>query len=249
MALKAHLELVARNDPSPVDGRRHPRRALNIETSGMLQAGSQAGSQAGFQAGSHANSPSNVTIHNLSAAGLLIETDLELVPGERLAITLPDAGPVGAEIVWMSERLYGCAFEQALGEAALAAAQLQSGPPQTPELGASTPKSTPTFGKPMSGNQFGTQLNRLRRERSLTLEQVANALGVSKPTVWAWEKGKARPLPERIAGIAELLGVPETELSGAGPQSNGGKLVEECRLRIASEYRISPEYVHIMIEV
>ena len=47
------------------------------------------------------------------------------------------------------------------------------------------------------------RLNHLRRERGMTLAQVASALGVSKPTVWAWEKGKARPLPERIAAIAE----------------------------------------------
>ena len=66
-----------------------------------------------------------MTIHNISAAGLLLETDLTLGVGEVLAIELPDIGPVGAEIVWQSGHLFGCAFQQALGEAALAAAQLR----------------------------------------------------------------------------------------------------------------------------
>jgi transcriptional regulator with XRE-family HTH domain len=229
MALKAHLEQTNLVDGVTVDGRRHPRRALKLHTSGVSEAGA----------------PANVTIHNLSAAGLLIETDLELVPGERLAIGLPDVGPVGAEIVWVSERLYGCAFDQALGEAALAASELLSEPARA----VPQPRATPSFGKSISGDQFGYKLNQLRRERSLTLEQVANALGVSKPTVWAWEKGKAKPLPERIGPIAEVLGVAESELLGSGEQSKSENLVEECRVRIASEYGISPEYVRIMIEV
>ncbi|MEO1221190.1 MAG: helix-turn-helix domain-containing protein, partial [Pseudomonadota bacterium] len=213
MALKAHLEQTNLVDGVTIDGRRHPRRALKLHTSGVSDAGA----------------PANVTIHNLSAAGLLIETDLELVPGERLAIGLPDVGPVGAEIVWVSERLYGCAFDQALGEAALAASELRSEPMRTRPDEPTAPK----FGKPDVGDSLGYKLNQLRRERSLTLEQVANALGVSKPTVWAWEKGKAKPLPERIAAIAEVLGVSESELLSSGQQDKSGNLVEECRLRIA----------------
>ena len=227
MALKAHLEIIERAQGVTADGRRYPRRALKFQTEAVSQGGA----------------PANVTIHNLSAAGLLIETDLELIPGERLAIGLPDVGPVGAEIVWVSEHLYGCAFEQALGEAALSATELRSEPREA------GPASGPAFGRASKGVQFGVQLNRLRRERSMTLEQVANALGVSKPTVWAWEKGKARPLPERIAGIAEVLGVSEAELSGSASQSKSENLVEECRLSIASEYAVDPGCVHIMIEI
>lgn len=242
MALKAHLEVIERAQGVTVDGRRYPRRALKFQTEAVSQGGA----------------PANVTIHNLSAAGLLIETDLELIPGERLAIGLPDVGPVGAEIVWVSERLYGCAFEQALGEAALSATELRSepreaGPASGPAPGTAgqttAPASGPAFGRASKGAQFGVQLNCLRRERSMTLEQVANALGVSKPTVWAWEKGKARPLPERIAGIAEVLGVSQAELSGSASQSKSENLVEECRLSIASEYAVDPGCVHIMIEI
>ena len=224
MALKAHLE----NSFSQVEGRRHSRRALRLETSGRLE-----------------DYEANVTVHNVSAAGLLIETDLPISVGEVLAIDMPDIGPVGAEIVWESGDLYGCAFEQALGEAALAAAQLRgdAGLVASPRSRQQAPQPLPV------GDPLGVRLNRLRRERSLTLAQVASALGVSKPTVWAWEKGKARPLPERIEAIAQVLGVKPEELVETGQGGEAATLVEDCRLRIATAYGTQPQNIRIMIEV
>lgn len=227
MALKAYLEQLA----VAVEGRRQPRRTLRLETSGVATDGAEA----------------NVTIHNLSAAGLLIETDLELGIGARLAVDLPQIGPVGAEIVWSSEQLFGCAFEQALGEAALAAAQRRGEVTQIESRRQPPERAPEVMTRP--GDPLGHRLNQLRRERGMTLAQVASALGVSKPTVWAWEKGKARPLPERLGAIAEVLGVGEAELAETSQQGESSGVVEECRVRIASEYGTSTDRVRIMIEV
>lgn len=222
MAIRAHLgpeiQRVGRLDPRSVE-----RRALFLETSGALPGGLEA----------------NVVIHNISAAGLLLETDLALDQGERLTLDLPEVGAVNAVIVWRSEKLFGCAFERALGEAALAAAQLQANQPIALDSLQSGPTSEP----------FGVRLNRLRRERGLTLAQVAAALDVSKPTVWAWEKGKARPLPDRLVPLAGVLGVEagELEQSASGPRHE--QLVQECRLRIATAFGTEPAKVRIMIEV
>jgi len=224
MALQAHLE----PGSGLIEGRRQSRRALKLETSGVLSGGVET----------------NVTIHNLSAAGLLIETHLTLGVGETLAVDLPDVGPVGAEIVWQSGQLFGCAFQQALGEAALAAAELRSAYTPAPQ-----PAPHPVQKVPAIGDALGTRLNRMRRERGLTLAQVASALGVSKPTVWAWEKGKARPLPERVAAIAKVLGVSEADLSEAHAGAAGSAVIEDCRLRVASQYQTDPKNVHIMIEL
>lgn len=220
MAIKAHLQ-------TDNGQRTSPRRALMLATSGRLGDGAEA----------------NVTVHNISAAGLLLETALELSVGEALALDLPEAGPVDAVIVWRSEQLYGCAFEQALGSAALAAAQLRSQPPPAPlRL-----ESGPSDGV---GPAFGPKLHRLRRERGLTLADVADALGVSKPTVWAWEKGKARPVPERLTAIAEVLGVEPESLLDSGPVgSEAHGLVEECRLRLAAALNCAPSAVRILIEL
>ncbi len=242
MALKAHLASSLTNPPqsdpqqiaSGKGNRRQSRRTLTLETSGTMPDGAEA----------------NVTIHNISAAGLLLETDLTLGVGEVLAIELPDIGPVGAEIVWQSGHLFGCAFQQALGEAALAAAQLRGNWPGHDGAGPPVQARNQPQGFSLTpGDALGARLNHLRRERGMTLAQVASALGVSKPTVWAWEKGKARPLPERVAAIAKVLRVSESEFSDSSSQGAGAALVEECRTRIATAYGTSPKSVRIMIEV
>lgn len=237
MALKAHLAPITPDTPANVDGRRAVRRALRLETSGVFAGTGEA----------------NVTVHNISAAGLLLETGLNLGVGDVLAVELPELGAVGAEIVWQSERLYGCAFQQALGEAALAAAQLRANAPGSSQFQAPTsPVPAPLRAGTGAGDWLGEKFNRLRRERGLTLAQVAEAMGVSKPTVWAWEKGKARPLPERLEALAKVLGVTKAELdeNGArGPSGEAAALVNQCRLRIAAEYRTDPHNIRIMIEI
>ncbi len=236
MAIKAHLD--PSSHPASGDGQRSaaptasrsaPRRALQLEISGLAPDGGEA----------------NVTIHNISAVGLLIETALELAIGEQLALDLPEAGIVAAVIVWRSEQLYGCAFEQALGPAALAAVQLRGFAPQPPV----PHTASPVHGMAM-GETLGTRLNRLRREAGLTLADVAAALGVSKPTVWAWEKGKARPLPERLDAIAAALGIAPEALAPA-PEARGeiSGLIEACRTRIAEASGAAPSAVRIMIEL
>ncbi|HSJ79536.1 MAG TPA: helix-turn-helix domain-containing protein [Erythrobacter sp.] len=222
MAIKAHL-----GSPTATDSQRaNPRRALRLEASGLGPDGEEA----------------NVTIHNISAAGLLLETGLALTTGEQLALDLPEAGIVTAVIVWRSERLFGCAFEHALGPAALAAAQLQG-------LAPTSPGHAPLHGAG-TGGALGPRLNRLRREAGLTLADVAAALGVSKPTVWAWEKGKARPLPERLDAIATALGIAPEELAETtGTAGDTVTVIEECRMRIATACGTQPGSVKIMIEL
>ncbi|MBU7580857.1 MAG: helix-turn-helix domain-containing protein [Porphyrobacter sp.] len=227
MAIKAHLD----QSPLPADNQRSaPRRALWLETSGVFAGAGEA----------------NVTVHNISAAGLLLETGLVLAEGEQLALDLPEAGAVVATVAWRSERLYGCAFARPLGAAALAAAQLQGFAPGVPgTLERPAPALPSTISGP--GEGLGARLNRLRREAGLTLADVAGALGVSKPTVWAWEKGKARPLPERLDAIAAALGVSSETLASAPPAREIDAVIAECRSRIAAACGTDPQAVRIMV--
>jgi len=221
MAIKAHLDQTGSQ-------RGAPRRALRLQTSGILPDGREA----------------NVTIHNISAAGLLLETALELARGETLTLDLPQAGAVEAAVVWRSERLHGCAFAAPLGAGALAAAQLQGLPVSE------APVTAPSAARSIGNEALGARLNRLRREAGLTLADVAARLGVSKPTVWAWEKGKARPLPERMAAIAEALGTASEDLTGAADaNADTTALITECRARIAEACGTTPAAVRIMIEL
>lgn len=230
MVIKARIDPAA----SMLDDRQEPRRAMQLETSGLLPGGLEA----------------NVTVHNLSTAGLLIETDLSLNEGEVLLIELPETGPSEARIVWRSENLYGCAFAESLPTSALAAAQLK-GPALSVRAAEPFPEPAPEPAQSSLAiaEPLGLRLNRLRRERGLTLAQVAEALEVSKPTVWAWEKGKANPLPERIGAIAQALGVPVKELSQSHESDKGRSVIEDCRARIATAYGANPKNIRIMIEV
>jgi transcriptional regulator with XRE-family HTH domain len=240
MAIKAHLDSSPAASPASDSQRSAPRRALWLETSGFFADAGPDGLEA------------NVTIHNISTAGLLLETEVALAEGEQLALDLPEAGAVTATVVWRSEHLYGCAFAAPLSNAALAAAQLQGfapGVPTRPQGSPAVPASAPQTGTGVTGEGLGTRLNRLRREAGLTLADVAATLGVSKPTVWAWEKGKARPLPERLDAIAAALGV-ESEVLAAAPAAREIEgLIADCRARIAEACGTSPQAVRIMIEL
>ncbi len=46
-----------------------------------------------------------------------------------------------------------------------------------------------------------------RRAQRLTYEQIADDLGIKRPSVWRWFHGEATPQPERLLRLAELLGV------------------------------------------
>lgn len=229
MVLRAHL------GPADTDGdlgeqRGSSRRELRLETIGTFPEGSLA----------------NVTVHNISSSGMLLETSLSVEDGELLSVELPDVGAVEARVVWVSGSLIGCVFENEIGAGVLAASQLRADAILPETIGAS-PMAGQGLGS--SNEMLGPKLHRLRREKGLTLAQVAEHLGVSKPTVWAWEKGKARPLPDRLDAIADVLGVEIDELTGLADPKENSALVEESRIRIATAFGTTPAKVRIMIEL
>lgn len=199
---------------------------LYLETSGGLASGEQA----------------NVSVHNISESGMLIETSLTLGQGAMLAVELPHEGLVEAEVVWRSGRLFGCRFASPVGAAALSAVQLKADAPLPPTLGAGEPALA-------RGLALGRKLEQARKRRGLTLAQVADSLSVSKPTVWAWEKGKARPVDERFPAIAAVLGLPVEELLELQGPAGISELLDTSREQIAAALGIDPRQVRILIEI
>jgi transcriptional regulator with XRE-family HTH domain len=191
------------------------RRTLQLDATGTFAGGTDA-----------------VTVHNISATGLLIETETSMAQGEAFVVELPEAGAQLAEVVWADAPMFGCRFAEPLGAAALSAAQLRSVPGGAPAT---------------TDDDFGARLHRLRRERGLSLGDIAARLGVSKPTVWAWEHGKSRPVERRLASLADVLGVTPggLEPAPAGPNAE----LEQSRRKIAAAYGIEPSRVRIMIEL
>lgn len=203
---------------------RAPRRTLHLEARGATAQGVAT----------------DVVIHNISLDGLLLESPTALEPGETIAIDLPEAGMVEASVVWASGDLFGCRFDNPLPPAALAAAELRS----LVGSGLNSPARSE------SPDDLAVRLQRLRKERGFTLAQVAAQLGVSKPTVWAWERGRARPIEERIDALALALGVSRSELMATGDTPVASReLVSRCREQIAAAFATRVENVRIMIEL
>lgn len=69
-----------------------------------------------------------VTIHDLSATGMLIETTADLHQFDAVEIELPEAGATSALIVWGSGRYFGCEFKEPIFPATVSAARLRSPP-------------------------------------------------------------------------------------------------------------------------
>lgn len=221
MAIAAHLE-----DPPRSSGKsREPRRRILLETLGALPTGGAA----------------DVTVHNISATGMLIECWHALAIGEKLVIDLPDAEATGAKVVWSSGRLHGCQFDKPVSKAVLSAAQLRSAVGQAVD-------GTAQQERP-SEESFAARLQRLRKERGLTLSEIADELDVSKPTVWAWERGRARPVAGRVEKLAQVLGVSGAELLSGRDVSALDEMLRRNREQIAAAFGTSPESVRIMIEL
>lgn len=217
-------------ETTETDRPRAERRRLLLETKGAV--GSGTGTQ--------------VIVHNFSETGVLLESSVDLDVGEVIDLALPDAPQTRARVIWSSSRLYGCAFETPVPLATLRAAELRSAV-QT-ELGLG-PAPTPPGPGSIGGESLGERLYRLRKLRGLTQGELASQLGVSKPTVWAWEQGRARPIEERVEAIAEALGVEVADLRPSRSVPGLSELIARCREQIATVVETTPEKVRIMIEL
>lgn len=225
MAITAHFEESPENGEQSALAPRAARRTLRLDVEGALPSGDGAW----------------VSVHNISATGLLIECADNLAVGETIAVDLPEAGMQSARVIWTSGKIYGCRFEASLSPAMLAAAQLRSAVAET--AGETPAQDT------HASETFAARLQRLRKARGLTMAQLGAELGVSKPTVWAWEQGRARPVDSRIEALAEALGADPSELVPGRDSPALRDLLARSREQIAEAFGTSPDNVRIMIEL
>lgn len=218
------MVITAHFDRSPeVSGKaRDPRRMLRLEAQSLTASGDIA----------------RVLVHNISASGLLLESEVALRPGERIDVDLPQAGAISARVIWDSGSYYGCQFEAPLSTAALSAVQLKSDAP------------APAAEQRLVGaGSFGARLQRLRKDRGLTQAALADRLGVSKPTVWAWEQGKARPVESRMEALAQALEVAAEDLLVETSTAFLGDLIARAKGQIAGALGVGPEKVRIVVDL
>ncbi len=155
--------------------------------------------------GAGSEGPADVVVHDISTAGMLIETSSVLKLGQALLLSLPEAGSVSAHVVWQDEPLFGCRFDQPLPQAAVSATRLRStmrndGRPVNYVADGKAPEMLPA------------RLRRLRRERGLSREALSQLTGFSKPSLWAWEVGKTMPRRRSLIALAQAFGLTEQQL-------------------------------------
>ena len=230
MAIAAHLDEAPSPATTPAGQVRDPRRILHLEAEGALPSGART----------------NVRVHNVSTTGLLLESTIRLAIGERIEIDLPHAAATWARVIWTSDDLSGCQFEEPITPAVLSAAQLRSAPEEPLDL---PERHAVPAADAVPGESFGTRLQRLRKERGLTLAQVATRLGVSKPTVWAWEQGKAKPVETRIEALAAVYGAHASDLVQSRISPALFELIARSKEQIAEVVGTSPDKIRIMIDL
>ncbi|MFM5922560.1 MAG: helix-turn-helix domain-containing protein [Novosphingobium sp.] len=140
-------------------------------------------------------------------------------------------------MVWNNDGFFGCRFEAPLSPATLSAIELRSA------------AKSESKAKAEPGDALPVLLLRLRKAKGLTLAAIAEGLGVSKPTVWAWEQGRARPTADRIAPLAALLGIEPERLSGEGDRSRLHAALASARVQVAEAFGVTPDRVRIMIDL
>lgn len=232
MVISAFLQSPSSDSATP----RKARRKLQLEVPGAQADGETLA----------------VRIHNISQGGVLIECDAPLAVNDKVDVELPHAGVVTAKIVWASGSLFGCQFKAPISDAAVSAAELRgvARPTAREELLPGGDAVTVETGPARKQAQrFGANLKRLRAARGLSQADLAAALEVSAPSISGWEKGRARPKPDRLTALASLLGVPVSQLlvdMAAEPYED---LILQGRERIARATGASPDRIRIFIEI
>lgn len=223
-----------RLDGDTAPERREPRLVLQLNT-GVGQAGKAFDAE----------------ILNLSKDGMLVRTDATLSLDEPFAVVLPRSGAVEARVVWSNDGLYGCSFPQPISKDEIRAAT---------ELQQAESTKGQRFG--VDHETLGGRIKRLRVAHGFTMRGLADAVGVSKPTLWKWEGDQVRPRHDTMRRLAELLQVSELELAYGAPalgeasalaedaSMTGGSLadiVRGCRRRIAAAAGVDEALVEINI--
>ena len=86
----------------------------------------------------------------------------------------------------------------------------------------------------MTTIKINEQIAFLRKQKGLTQEELANALGVTNQSVSKWESAQCCPDIQLLPDIAKLFDVSVDELLGYTPVSTTGDIVLSLRKRIES---------------
>lgn len=173
-----------------------------------------------------------VLVRDISARGLLLETEEGVTLDPVIAVSLPEAGDVEAHVIWQGDKLAGCRLDDHLAQATIDAVRAK-GEAAHAEQPEQMERGGEEFDAPVprtAARTLAARLKQLRLARDLTRAELAERSGISTPSIWAWETGRTVPRLGSLETLAKGLGVPVSELQiGAGA---GAALPESASLAI-----------------
>ncbi|MGQ3287574.1 MULTISPECIES: helix-turn-helix transcriptional regulator [unclassified Sphingopyxis] len=110
------------------------------------------------------------------------------------------------------------------------------------------PRRAGNGGSSLPSGSFGARLRYLRTVKGLSQADVASCLGVSKPAISGWEKGRTRPKNARLGALADLLGVSQFDLMEEPQPVAYGDVIARSRIQIAQKLGVELNKVRIIIE-
>lgn len=202
-----------------------------------------------------------VLVRDISARGLLLETEEGANLDQSMTVNLPEAGDVAVHVIWQGDKLAGCRIEDALSQATIDAVRTkgEAAHAEQPATDAPMPRT--------ATRTLAARLKQLRIERDLTRAELAERSGISTPSIWAWETGRTVPRLQSLETLAKGLGVGVSELQigvedapgdypimaqggDSGLDLRGGRLAElvaASRAQIAAVAGTTPDRVKITI--
>jgi len=90
---------------------------------------------------------------------------------------------------------------------------------------------------------FGERLKMLRESRSITQDELAEELGVSKQAVSQYERGVRRPDFETLSAICDLFNVSTDFMLGKSDHTT--RLLNEQELSVVDGYYTNPETAEV----
>lgn len=181
-----------------------------------------------------------VRVHNLSTTGMLIEAEPAMDQGEVFVCELPLAGLNTVSVVWRSGNFSGCSFQQPISEAAVSAALL---------LGLKSLNEPQAAEMPFQASpDFPERLREIRTGNGMSLEDVAGVLGISKQTVWYWEKGRNLPSPQHLLALNRLFTLTPEQQDGPLPTTPVAKLFDKVRAEISAALGVDEKCIEICIK-
>ncbi len=147
-----------------------------------------------------------VLVRDISARGLLLETEEAGSLDKTIMVNLPEAGDIEAHVIWQGDKLAGCRLETHLTQATIDAVRAtgDAAHAERPAADAPMPRT--------AARTLAARLKQLRIAKDLTRAELAERSGISTPSIWAWETGRTVPRLGSLETLAKGLGVTVSEL-------------------------------------